>query len=80
VRIVAEFTPLIFERTNWSQTIWGDATMPEKAAEKGCRPGLIDHDCELKQALESLASENSQLKKLVVRLSETVLRNVAAGL
>ena len=54
--------------------------MPEKAVERNHRPGLIDHDAELKQALESLARENSQLKKLVVRLSETVLRNVTAKL
>jgi hypothetical protein len=38
----------------------------------------IDHDIQLKQALESLETENNQLKKLVVRLSETIIRNVVA--
>jgi hypothetical protein len=35
-----------------------------------------DRDTQLKQVLESLESENSQLKSLVVRLSETIIRNV----
>jgi len=39
-----------------------------------------DHDVRLKQVLESLENENSQLKKLVVRLSETIIRNVTAKL
>jgi hypothetical protein len=77
VRIVAEFTALLFERMNSTQGA-GDGTMLEKAAEKNYRSGLIDHDDELKQALESLARENSHLKQLVVRLSETVLRNVTS--
>jgi len=38
----------------------------------------IDHDLQLKQVLDSLETENSQLKKLVVRLSETVIRSVTA--
>ncbi len=54
--------------------------MLEKAAEKNHRPRSIDNDDELKQALDSLARENSQLKRLVVRLSETVLRNVTSKL
>jgi hypothetical protein len=37
-----------------------------------------DHDVRLKQVLESLENENNQLKKLVVRLSETIIRNVTA--
>jgi hypothetical protein len=37
-----------------------------------------DRDAHLKQALESLESENDQLKKLVVRLSETIIRIVVA--
>lgn len=37
-----------------------------------------DHDVQLKQVLESLETENSQLKKLVVRLSETIIRNVTS--
>jgi hypothetical protein len=40
----------------------------------------IDHDVRLRQVLESLENENSQLKKLVVRLSETIIRNVTAKL
>jgi hypothetical protein len=36
----------------------------------------LDRDSQLKQALDSLQSENTQLKKLVVRLSETIIRNV----
>ena len=38
----------------------------------------VDRDAELKQALESLESENGQLKKLVIRLSETIIRIVVA--
>jgi hypothetical protein len=37
-----------------------------------------DHDVQLKQVFESLESENGQLKKLVVQLSETIIRNVTA--
>jgi hypothetical protein len=37
-----------------------------------------DHDVRLKQILESLETENHRLKKLVVRLSETIIRNVTA--
>ena len=37
-----------------------------------------DWDEHLKQTLNSLKSENSQLKKLVVRLSETLIRNITA--
>jgi hypothetical protein len=35
-----------------------------------------DRDVRLKEVLDFLESENSQLKKLVVRLSETIIRNV----
>ncbi len=38
----------------------------------------FDEDAQLKQSLDSLESENSQLKKLVVRLSETIIRIVVA--
>jgi hypothetical protein len=38
----------------------------------------VDRDTQLKQVLDSLESENSQLKGLVVRLSETIIRNVTA--
>ena len=37
-----------------------------------------DRDMQLKQALKDLEHENSQLKALVVRLSETVIRSVTA--
>jgi hypothetical protein len=36
----------------------------------------LDRDSQLQQVLDSLESENTQLKKLVVRLSETIIRNV----
>jgi hypothetical protein len=38
----------------------------------------VDRDAQLKQVLDSLESENGQLKELVVRLSETILRIVTA--
>jgi len=38
----------------------------------------IDRDAQLKQVLETLESENGKLKELVVRLSETIIRNVTA--
>jgi hypothetical protein len=36
----------------------------------------MDRDAQLKQTLDSLESENSELKRLVVQLSETIIRNV----
>jgi hypothetical protein len=39
----------------------------------------VDRDAQMKQALDSLKIENSQLKQLVVRLSETIIKNVVAG-
>jgi hypothetical protein len=38
----------------------------------------FDRDVQLKRALEVLEKENSQLRQLVVRLSETIIRNVTA--
>jgi hypothetical protein len=38
----------------------------------------IDRDLQLKQVLDSLEIENNLLKRLVVRLSATIIRNVAA--
>jgi len=38
----------------------------------------IDRDTELRQVLDKLQNENSQLKTLVVRLSETIIRSVTA--
>jgi len=40
--------------------------------------GEIDGEARLKQVLYSLKSENNQLRSLVVRLSETIIKNVAA--
>jgi hypothetical protein len=37
-----------------------------------------DWDEQLEQTLNNLKSENRQLKKLVVRLSETLIRNITA--
>ncbi len=36
----------------------------------------IDRDVRLKQILDNLENENNQLKTLVVRLSETIIRNI----
>ena len=38
----------------------------------------VDRDTQLKQILDNLQTENNQLKDLVVRLSETIIRNVTA--
>jgi hypothetical protein len=38
----------------------------------------IDGDRQLKQVLDTLENENSQLRTLVVRLSETIIRNATA--
>ena len=38
----------------------------------------VDRDTQLKQAMDRLECENLRLKRLVVRLSETIIRNVAA--
>jgi hypothetical protein len=35
----------------------------------------IDQDRQLKRVLDTLENENSRLKTLVVRLSETIIRN-----
>ena len=37
-----------------------------------------DRDSQLKQVLDNLQTENSQLKSLVIRLSETIIRNVTS--
>jgi hypothetical protein len=54
--------------------------MEETASRQGWsnRSNDVDRDARLQQSLDSLKSENSQLKSLVVRLSETIIRNVAA--
>jgi hypothetical protein len=38
----------------------------------------IDRDLQMKRILDSLETENSLLKDLVVRLSESIIRNVTA--
>jgi hypothetical protein len=38
----------------------------------------VERDTQLKRILNDLQDENNQLKKLVVRLSETIIRNVTA--
>jgi hypothetical protein len=40
----------------------------------------VDREAQIKQALDSLEIENGQLKRLVVRLSETIIKNVVARL
>jgi hypothetical protein len=54
--------------------------MQKIASQRGSsnRSNDVDRDARLKQTLDSLKSENSQLKRLVVRLTETIIRNVAA--
>ncbi len=39
----------------------------------------LDRDIQLKRALDVLEKENRRLRDLVVRLSETVIRNVTTG-
>jgi hypothetical protein len=53
----------------------------QEIARQGTRPNRfdqIDPDVQLKQVLDSLENENSLLKDLVVRLSETIIRSVTA--
>jgi hypothetical protein len=58
-----------------------ESTMQEVASQQGWsdRPNEVDRDARLMQAIDSLRSENNQLKSLVVRLSETIIRNVNAN-
>jgi hypothetical protein len=44
----------------------------------GNRFDEIDRDVQLQRILDKLENENSQLKTLVVRLSETIIRNITA--
>ena len=39
----------------------------------------VERDTRLKQTLDRLEGENRRLKSLVVRLSETIIRNVTAN-
>jgi hypothetical protein len=38
----------------------------------------VDQDTQLKRAMDALEKENSRLKTLVIRLSETIIRNAVA--
>jgi hypothetical protein len=55
-------------------------TMQEVAQQQGRfhRFNEADRDAQLKLVLDSLESENGRLKELIVRLSETIIRNVVA--
>ena len=46
--------------------------------ERWSHAGDVDRDAKMKQAMECLKIENTRLKRLVVRLSETIIRNVIA--
>jgi ribosomal protein L12E/L44/L45/RPP1/RPP2 len=38
----------------------------------------VDQDTQLKRVLDALENENNRLKTLVIRLSETIIRNAVA--
>jgi ribosomal protein L12E/L44/L45/RPP1/RPP2 len=38
----------------------------------------VDQDTQLKRVMDALENENNRLKTLVVRLSETIIRNAVA--
>jgi hypothetical protein len=42
------------------------------------RSKKVDRDERLRRTLDNLRKENGQLKNLVIRLSETIIRNVTA--
>jgi hypothetical protein len=54
--------------------------MQEVAPQRGWSRGFdeVDLEAQLRQALDRLEIENGQLKKLVVRLSEMIIRTVTA--
>jgi hypothetical protein len=54
--------------------------MQEVVLQQRCSHGFneADRDTRLKHTLERLEVENRRLRSLVVRLSETIIRNVAA--
>ena len=58
----------------------GESTMQEAARPEASfhRFNEAERDIELKHVLDNLESENVRLKELVVRLSETIIRNVVA--
>jgi hypothetical protein len=72
---------VLFARKNEGGPLQAEGwTMQELAPQQGRshRFDEVDRDAQLKQALDSLESENGQLKELVVRLSETIVRIVTA--
>jgi hypothetical protein len=81
IRRVTKFTALIFARSDDG----GSFTPKEQAMQEIVLQqrwshsfNEVDRDTQLKQVLDNLESENSRLKSLVVRLSETIIRNVTA--
>jgi hypothetical protein len=78
---VTKFTTIIFARSEnhgcFKPKEW---TMQDTVPEQkwSYRFDESDRDTQLKQVLDSLQNENNQLKTLVVRLSETIIRNVTA--
>ena len=56
-------------------------TMQELAPQQrqSYRLDEIARDAQLKQSLDSLERENDQLKQLIVRLSETIIRLVTSN-
>jgi superfamily I DNA and RNA helicase len=78
---VTEFTTIMFaSREDNGCFKPKESTMPEAVPQQTWphRFDESDRDIQLKQVLDSLQNENSQLKNLVVRLSETIIRNVTA--
>jgi hypothetical protein len=78
---VPKFTAIAFARSEddgcFKPKEWN---MPEAVPQHKWpyRSNESDRDTQLKQVLDSLQNENSQLRNLVVRLSETIIRNVTA--
>jgi hypothetical protein len=81
MRTFTKFTEILFARNDSGGLLQAEGlTMQEVAPQqkRSYRFDDVDRDAQLKQALDSLESENGQLKKLVVRLSETIIRIVTA--
>jgi hypothetical protein len=78
---VTKFTEIIFSPTEDDGCFEPKDSLMQEAILRqhlSSRFNEIDGDAHLKQVLDRLQGENNQLKKLVVRLSETIIRNVAA--
>ncbi len=52
---------------------------PSPAPRRPHISGEVDREVRMQQALDCLEIENGRLKQLVVRLSETIIKNVVAG-